>query len=37
LHLPIGPRAYELAERKLAAFRKDMDAWRDAAIDTDFK
>ena len=36
LHLPIGPRAYELAERKLAALAADMAAWRDAAIATDF-
>lgn len=36
LHLPLGPVAYEVAERKLAAFRKDMDAWRDAAINTEF-
>jgi len=36
LHLPIGPRAFDLAERKLAALRKDMDAWRPVAIDTDF-
>ena len=36
LHLPIGPRAYELAERKLAALAADMAAWRDAAIGTDF-
>jgi len=36
LHLPLGPRAYELAERKLSAFRNDMDAWRDIAIRTDF-
>ena len=36
LHLPIGPRAYELAERKLAAFAADAMAWRDIAIATDF-
>ena len=36
LHLPLGPVAYAIAERKLAAFRKDMEAWRAAAIDTDF-
>ena len=36
LHLPIGPRAYELAERKLAALAADMAAWRDVAIATDF-
>lgn len=36
LHLPLGPRAYELAERKLAAFGADMAAWRDVAIATDF-
>ncbi|AMV48311.1 oxidoreductase [Paraburkholderia caribensis] len=36
LHLPIGPRAYALAERKLAAFKADMEAWRGVAIATDF-
>ena len=36
LHLPLGPVAYAIAEKKLAAFRHDMDAWRDAAIATDF-
>ncbi len=36
LHLPIGPRAYELAARKLAAFAADVTAWRDVAIATDF-
>ncbi len=36
LHLPLGPVAYEIAERKLASFRKDMDAWRDIAIHTDY-
>jgi NAD(P)-dependent dehydrogenase (short-subunit alcohol dehydrogenase family) len=36
LHLPLGPIAYGMAERKLAAFRADMDAWREVAISTDF-
>ncbi|EWY36181.1 dehydrogenase [Skermanella stibiiresistens SB22] len=36
LHLPLGSVAYETAERKFAAFRNDMDAWRDVAIRTDF-
>ena len=36
LHLPLGPVAYGVAEKKLAAFRADMEAWRDAAIATDF-
>lgn len=36
LHLPLGPVAYAIAERKLAAFKNDMDAWRAVAIDTDF-
>jgi len=36
LHLPLGPVAYAIAERKLAAFAQDMDAWRDIAIRTDF-
>ena len=36
LHLPLGPVAHEIAERKLAAFRSDIDAWRDVSIATDF-
>lgn len=36
LHLPLGPRAHELAERKIAAFRRDIDAWRSLSIATDF-
>lgn len=36
LHLPLGPVAIATAERKLAAFRKDIDAWRGLAIATDF-
>jgi len=36
LHLPLGPRAYELANKKFTAFAADMAAWRDSAISTDF-
>ena len=36
LHLPLGPIAHSIAERKLAAFRSDIDAWRDISIATDF-
>ena len=36
LHLPLGPIAYAIAEKKLASFRADLDAWRDTAIATDF-
>jgi len=36
LHLPLGPIAHAIAERKLAAFRGDIDAWRDITIATDF-
>ncbi len=36
LHLPLGPIAHSIAERKLAAFRRDVDAWRDITIATDF-
>ncbi|WP_231957666.1 hypothetical protein [Paraburkholderia tropica] len=36
LHLPLGPVAYGIADRKLEAFRKDLDAWRQVAIATDF-
>lgn len=31
LHLPLGPIAFGIAERKFYAFKKDMAAWRDAA------
>ncbi|WP_197520249.1 hypothetical protein [Paraburkholderia tropica] len=36
LHLPLGPVAYGIAERKLVAIREDIDAWRRVAIATDF-
>ena len=36
LHLPLGPTAQAIAERKLAAFRKDIDTWRDVSIKTAF-
>jgi NAD(P)-dependent dehydrogenase (short-subunit alcohol dehydrogenase family) len=36
LHLPLGPRAYQLARDKLAAFQKDMDAWEALAKATDY-
>lgn len=36
LHLPLGPVAHSIAERKLASFRADIDAWRDVTIATDF-
>ncbi len=36
LHLPLGPVAFQIAEQKLAAFQKDLDAWRAVAIATDF-
>ena len=36
LHLPLGPVAHAIAEKKLASFRADLDAWRDTAIATDF-
>jgi len=36
LHLPLGPVAHSIAERKLASFRSDIDAWRDITIATDF-
>jgi hypothetical protein len=28
--------AYGIAEKKLAAFKRDMDAWRETAVATDF-
>ncbi|UPA27235.1 oxidoreductase [Shinella oryzae] len=36
LHLPLGPAAHSIAERKLASFRSDIDAWRDITIATDY-
>jgi len=36
LHLPLGPAAHAIADRKLAAFRKDIDAWRALSVATDF-
>lgn len=36
LHLPLGPVAHSIAERKLASFRSDIDAWRDISVATDF-
>lgn len=36
LHLPLGPIAHGIAERKLAAFRKDIDTWRNVSIETNF-
>ncbi len=36
LHLPLGPAAHSIAERKLASFRSDIDAWRDITVATDF-
>ena len=36
LHLPLGPIAHSIAERKLASFRSDIDAWRNISIATDF-
>ena len=32
----IGPCARNLAERKLAAFRQGIDAWREFSFATDF-
>ncbi|MCQ8239580.1 oxidoreductase [Rhizosaccharibacter radicis] len=36
LHLPIGPIALGTADRKLAAFRGDIERWRQVAAATDF-
>lgn len=36
LRLPLGPIAHSIAERKMASFRSDIDAWRDITIATDF-
>lgn len=36
LHLPLGPIAHRIAEKKLAAFHADIAAWRDISIATNF-
>lgn len=36
LHLPLGPVAHAVADRKLASFREEIDAWRQLASATDF-
>ena len=36
LHLPLGPIAYQFAEKKFAAFKQDMDEWREVAAATNF-
>ncbi|MGV2069008.1 oxidoreductase [Agrobacterium sp. 22-226-1] len=36
LHLPLGPAAHSIAQRKLASFRSDIDAWQHISIATDF-
>jgi NAD(P)-dependent dehydrogenase (short-subunit alcohol dehydrogenase family) len=36
LHLPLGPRAYDIARNKLASFKADMDAWETDAIATNY-
>ena len=35
-HPPLGRVAHGLAEKRVAAFQADMDAWREIAIATDF-
>jgi len=36
LHLPLGPAAHAVAERKLASFREDIQQWREISIATNF-
>lgn len=36
LHLPLGPVAHRIVERKLESLRADTAAWRDISIATDF-
>lgn len=36
LHLPLGPIAFGIVERKLAAFGGDLETWRNLAIDTNY-
>lgn len=36
LHLPLGPVAHGVVDRKLASLREDVDAWRRISIATDF-
>lgn len=36
LHLPVGPAAFGIFERKVASVRNDFEAWRSVASATDF-
>ena len=36
LHLPLGPVAHGVVDRKPASLREDIDAWRRVSIVTDF-
>ena len=36
LHLPLGPNAHAVAERKLELFRQDIDSWRELSFATNF-
>lgn len=36
LHLPLGPAAHAVVERKLISFREDIDRWREISIATNF-
>ena len=36
LQLPLGPMAYQIAEKNLASLKQDMEAWRETATATDF-
>jgi len=36
LHLPLGPVAHGVVDRKLASLREDIEAWRRVSIATDF-
>ncbi|WP_137175966.1 oxidoreductase [Massilia sp. HP4] len=36
LHLPLGPVAHGVVDRKLVSLREDLDAWRQVSLATDF-
>lgn len=36
LHLPLGPAAFAIIERKIQAYSRDCEAWRNVASDTDY-
>jgi NAD(P)-dependent dehydrogenase (short-subunit alcohol dehydrogenase family) len=37
LHLPVGAVVFDIVDKKVAALKRDADAWRDVASHTDFE